>query len=147
MQNDETREICLNYAASVPEWNLALKHEAASELARCAAELMKVSQMMLASDAADRLHPDRFDYGLAPRGYASAISDAKYSLGDAAFALEIVIALARAGDVFPHIGFPREGSGLRNVLAGVTAAYGTKSAWLEDLCRRHGCEEVAYRHG
>lgn len=81
MQNDETREICLNYAASVPEWNLALKHEAASELAKCAAELMKVSQMMLASDAADRLHPDRFDYGLAPRGYAAAISDAKYSLG------------------------------------------------------------------
>lgn len=91
LEQKERRKAVLRYAVSVPEWNLALKHRAAAELTKCASLLMSVSQMMLATDAEDRFYPDRLDYGMSPTGYAKAISDAEYSLGAAASALETVV--------------------------------------------------------
>lgn len=81
LEQKERRKAVLRYAVRVPEWNLALKHRAATELTKCASLLMSVSQMMLATDAEDRFYPDRLDYGMSPTGYAKAISDAEYSLG------------------------------------------------------------------
>ncbi len=145
LEQNERRKAILQYAASVPEWHLALKHQAAADFARCAACLMTVSQMMLDSDARDRLEPDRLDSGLAPAGYARAISNAEYGLGRAASSLEVVTALADAADIFPLISSTQTG-GLDDAMGSVQAAYNTGLGWLADLCRQHGMEEVKYHH-
>lgn len=141
LEQMERRRAALRYAADVPEWSLALKHQAAADLAKCASRLMTVSQMMLATDAADRLYPGRLDYGLAPAGYAQAISDAEYSLGTAASALEVIVALADAGSVFPVVSAQQKG-GLNDAMSSVRAAYDVGLTWLEWKCRRHGMKEV-----
>lgn len=141
----ERQQAVLRYAASVPEWSLALKHQAAADLAKCASRLMAVSQMMLATDAADRLDPGRFDYGLAPNGYAKAISDAEYSLGDGAVALAIIAALADESEVFPLISIGQTG-GLDDAMSRVQAGYNSRFGQLAERCRMHGMKE-AEQHG
>lgn len=146
LEQKERRKTVLRYAVSVPEWNLALKHRAAAELAKCASLLMSVSQMMLATDAEDRFYPGRVDYGMSPTGYAKAISDAGYSLGTAALALEAVVALADESNAFPFISSAQTG-GLGDAMGSVEAAYNSGLGWLADLCRVHGMDEVRYNHG
>lgn len=145
-EQKERRKAVLRYAVSVPEWNLALKHRAAAELTKCASLLMSVSQMMLATDAEDRFYPGRVDYGMSPTGYAKAISDAGYSLGAAALALEAVVALADESNAFPCISSAQTG-GLGDAMGSVEAAYNSGLGWLADLCRVHGMDEVRYNHG
>lgn len=145
LEQIELRQAALRYAAGTPEWSLALKHRTAADLAKCASRLMAVSQMMLATDAADRLDPKRFDYGLAPNGYAAAISDAEYSLGDAAFALAVIAALADEKEVFPLISAGQTG-GLDDAMSRVQAGYNTRFGQLADLCRKHGMKEVQHSH-
>lgn len=145
LKQKERRKAVLRYAVSVPEWNLALKHRAAAELTKCASLLMSVSQMMLATDAEDRFYPDRLD-GMSPTGYAKAISDAEYSLGTAASALETLVALADESNAFPLIGSVQTG-GLDDAMGSIEAAYNSGLGWLADLCRVHGMDEVTYNHG
>lgn len=145
LEQKERRKAVLRYAVSVPEWNLALKHRAAAELTKCASLLMSVSQMMLATDAEDRFYPDRLD-GMSPTGYAKAISDAEYSLGTAASALETLVALADESNAFPLIGSVQTG-GLDDAMGSIEAAYNSGLGWLADLCRVHGMDEVTYNHG
>lgn len=146
LEQKERRKAVLRYAVSVPEWNLVLKHRAAAELTKCASLLMSVSQMMLATDAEDRFYPDRLDYGMSPTGYAKAISDAEYSLGTAASALETVVALADESNDFPLISSTKTG-GLDDAMGNIEAAYNSGIGWLADLCRVHGMDEVTCNHG
>lgn len=145
-EEKERRKAVLRYAADVPEWGLALKHRSASDLADCAMKLMNVSRMLLATDAEDRFYPHRFDYGMSPSGYADAIESAEYAPGRAAAALEVVTALANAGDVFPLVS-SNQTVGLYDAMPKVQAGYDGRRAELEDLCRKHGMKEVAYQHG
>lgn len=131
LEQKERRKAVLRYAVSVPEWNLALKHRAAAELA---------------TDAEDRFYPGRSDYGMSPAGYAKAISDAEYSLGTAASALETVVALADESNAFPIISSTQTG-GLDDAMGNIEAAYNSGLEWLADLCRVHGMDEVTYNHG
>lgn len=146
LEQNERRKAVLRYAVSVPEWNLALKHRAAAELTKCASLLMSVSQMMLATDAEDRFYPGKLDYRMSPTGYAKAISDAEYSLGTAASALETVVALADESNAFPLISSTQTG-GLDDAMGNIEAAYNSGLGWLADLCRVHGMDEVTYNHG
>ena len=107
---------------------------------------MSVSQMMLATDAEDRFYPGRSDYGMSPAGYAKAISDAEYSLGTAASALETVVALADESNAFPIISSTQTG-GLDDAMGNIEAAYNSGLEWLADLCRVYGMDEVTYNHG
>lgn len=102
--------------------------------------------MMLATDAEDRFYPDRLDCGMSPTGYAKAISDAEYSLGTAASALETLVALADESNAFPLIGSVQTG-GLDDAMGSIEAAYNSGLGWLADLCRVHGMDEVTYNHG
>lgn len=102
--------------------------------------------MMLATDAEDRFYPGRLDYGMSPTGYAKAISDAEYSLGTAASALETVVALADESNAFPLISSTQTG-GLDDAMGNIEAAYNSGLGWLVDLCRVHGMDEVTYNHG
>lgn len=102
--------------------------------------------MMLATDAEDRFYPGRLDYGMSPTGYAKAISDAEYSLGTAASALEAVVALADESNAFPLISSTQTG-GLDDAMGNIEAAYNSGLGWLADLCRAHGMDEVTYDHG
>ena len=136
LEQKERRKAVLRYAVSAPEWNLALKHRAAAELTKCAGLLMSVSQ----------IYPGRLDYGMSPTGYAKAISDAEYSLGAAASALETVVALADESNAFPLISSTQTG-GLDDAMGNIEAAYNSGLGWLADLCRVHGMDEVTYNHG
>lgn len=122
LEQKERRKSVLRYAVSVPEWNLALKHQAVADLSGCAQYLMSVNRMMLGSDASDRFWPDRLDSGLTPVGYAQTISDAEYSLGRAAVALEILTALADEQNVFP-LSCSTQTGGLDDAMGSVEAAY------------------------
>lgn len=102
--------------------------------------------MMLATDAEDRFYPGRLDYRMSPTGYAKAISDAEYSLGTAASALETVVALADESNTFPLISSTQTG-GLDDAMGSIEAAYNSGLGWLADLCRVHGMDEVTYNHG
>lgn len=146
LEQKEHRKAVLRYAVSVPEWNLALKHRAAAELSKCASLLMNVSQMMLATDAEDRFYPSRLEYKMSPAGYAKTISDAEYSLGAAASALEAVVALADESNTFPLIS-STQAVGLNDAMGSVEAAYNSGLGWLADLCRVHGMDEVTCNHG
>lgn len=81
-----------------------------------------------------------------PGGYAETILHTEYSIGKAAAALEVITALADAGDVF-SVFDKTQSAGLADSMRNVQAAYTVRSAELEDLCRRHGMDEVAYQHG
>lgn len=79
-------------------------------------------------------------------GYAKAISDAEYSLGTAASALETVVALADESNAFPIISSTQTG-GLDDAMGNIEAAYNSGLEWLADLCRVYGMDEVTYNHG
>lgn len=83
---------------------------------------------------------------MSPTGYAKAISDAEYSLGTAASALETVVALADESNAFPLISSTQTG-GLDDAMGNIEASYNSGFGWLADLCRVHGMDEVTYNHG
>ena len=135
MQCDEIKQICLNYATNVPEWKLGLILDAVALLGDASSKCGKV-QMAIAGDLAwMKLHPNSEYLGTIPIDRVQACIDAAYSLGKALYALEILLAQS---DQF----------GFASRLAGdAEASYSTAHSVLKDLCRKHGCDEVAYKHG
>lgn len=135
MQCDEKRQICLNYASNVPEWTLALQLDAVSKLQklqRCSAEL---SEKFTACLSYDKLHPNDIDYGEPPQYVTDSCYRLVDSMGDALAAAEMLLTLAEQFPFAAHLADRME------------TAYSVAQIDLESTCRRHGCPEVAYKHG
>lgn len=135
MQCDEKRQICLNYAANVPEWSLALQLNAIKKLNRTAQMCNQLSAIIAGGLSYDRTHPGSYDRSEAPAGFSIICSDTAKALGEGVCAVEDISAQA---DLF---GFTKQ------LAASAEIAYQTGQLELEDLCRKHGCTEVAYKHG
>lgn len=58
MQCDEKKEICLNYAANVPEWKLALILDALAKLGDASRCCGTVQKAVAGGQSYMRLHPD-----------------------------------------------------------------------------------------
>lgn len=130
---DETKQCCLNYAATVPEWTLTEQLKAAQALSACASKFADIVQALTAGMIYDRYeHPyagdnDRPDY-------SRQLNDAGYLVGKAAYALEVLA----SENPFSYV---------RSPSMNAEASYSTEHALLEQRCREHGMEEVAYHHG
>lgn len=135
MDFKEEKQISLNYSSNVPEWNLALKHEAIARLSQCVSALNEVVFMILHKDCKDRLDPKNFNYGLQPDGFESAIIDAQYTLGNAAFALELLAS---------QTPFPET---MTRADAKFDASYLTNYARLKEICIRHGADFTEGKDG
>lgn len=135
MQCDEKKEICLNYAAGVPEWQLDMTLNALAALGKVAMACGKVIKAVAGDLAWTKRHPYASYTGTIPIDRTQACEDAAEAIGAAVFALEIVLSQSN------QFGFARKLS------KAVEAGYTTEHAALEDRCREHGCPEVAYIHG
>lgn len=130
---DEKKQACLNYAANVPEWVLTDQLKAIQALSGCACQLTDIVQALTGGLVYDRYeHPyagdnDRPDY-------SQKLGAAGYLIGDAVCALEVLAAQS------PF-------SYAKTLVENAEAAYSTQHALLEERCRKHGMEEVAYHHG
>lgn len=82
-----------------------------------------------------KLHPDSEYLGTLPINRVKACKEAASALGKALWALEVLLAQSE------QFGFAF------GLALGTESAYGTQHDVLEDICRRHGCAEVAYNHG
>lgn len=133
MTCDEKKQLCLNYAANVPEWILIDQLSAIQALTACASTLTDIVQALTDGMIYDRCyHPyagdnDRPDF-------SKEIEDAGYTVGRAVFALETL----SAESPFSFV---------QNPTSKAEASYITQHSQLEDRCRRHGMMEVAYQHG
>lgn len=58
MQCDEKKEICLNYAANVPEWKLSLILDALAKLGDASRCCGTVQKAVAGGQSYMRLHPD-----------------------------------------------------------------------------------------
>lgn len=135
MQCDERKQICLNYATNVPEWQLGLTLEALAALGEASSACGKVQKAVAGDLAWTKLHPDSEYLGTVPINRVNACKNAALALGKALWALEVLLAQS------DQFGFA---SGLA---LDAEAAYGSQHHVLEDMCRKHGCAEVAYKHG
>lgn len=135
MQCDDKKQICLNYATNVPEWQLGLSLEAFAALGEVSSACGKVQKAIAGDMAWLKLHPACDYVGTIPINRSQACQDAASALGRALYALEIL--LAQSNQFGFAYGLARDAE----------ATYTTSHSDLEDMCRRHGCEEVAYKHG
>lgn len=129
---DETKQRCLNYAANVPEWTLTEQLKAAQVLAQASSKFSDIAQALTGGMIYDRYeHPyagdnDRPDY-------SRQLRDAGYLVGKVTYALEVLA----SGNPFSYV---------RDPSMNAEASYSTEHALLEQRCREHGMEEVAYHH-
>lgn len=135
MQCDERKQICLNYAANVPEWQMGLTLEALAALGEVSSTCGKVQKAVAGDMAWTKLHPDSEYLGTLPINRVNACKEAASALGKALWALEVLLAQSE------QFGFAF------GLALDTESAYGTQHDVLEDICRTHGCAEVAYNHG
>nr|DAI04569.1 MAG TPA: hypothetical protein [Caudoviricetes sp.] len=135
MHCDERKQICLNYAGNVPEWQLGLTLDALANIADAVSTLGKVQKAVAGDLAWIKNNPDSIYMGTIPIDRERACKAASDALGKAMYALEIV-----SMQSYPF-------SGTKDLATNAEVTYNTQHAALEDRCRRHGCPEVAYRHG
>lgn len=132
---EEKKQICLNYAANVPEWQLALTLDALARLGDVSRYCGTVQKAVAGDLAWMKLHPDSEYIGTLPIDRVKACQEAARALGGALYALEIVLAQA---DSF---------SFAKDLAGGADATYNGAHVTLEEMCRKHGCSEAAYKHG
>ena len=132
---DEKKQICLNYATNVPEWQLALTLDALARLGDASRYCGAVQKAVAGDLAWMKLHPDSEYIGTLPIDRVKSCQEAARALGGALYALEIVLAQA---DSF---------SFAKDLAGGADATYNGAHVDLEDMCRKHGCSEVVYKNG
>lgn len=135
MQCDEKKEICLNYAANIPEWKLALILDALAKLGDASRCCGTVQKAVAGGQSYMRLHPDREYTGEDQADYVHICQEAARALGRAVYAVEIVLSQS---DCFCPA---------KDLAYGAETAYNSSYAELESMCRKHGCKEVEYKHG
>lgn len=135
MQCDEKKEICLNYAANVPEWKLALILDALAKLGDASRCCGTVQKAVAGEQSYMRLHPDREYTGADQADYVHICQEAARALGRAVYAVEIVLSQSECFGLTKDLAYSAE------------AAYSSAYAELESMCRKHGCREVEYKHG
>lgn len=91
MQCDEKKEICLNYAANIPEWKLALILDALAKLGDASRCCGTVQKAVAGGQSYMRLHPDREYTGEDQADYVHICQEAARALGRAVYAVEIVL--------------------------------------------------------
>lgn len=92
MQCDEKKQICLNYAANVPEWQMGLTLEALAALGEVSSTCGKVQKAVAGDMAWTKLHPDSEYLGTLPINRVKACNEAASALGKALWALEVLLA-------------------------------------------------------
>lgn len=80
-------------------------------------------------------HPDSEYLWTIPIDRVRACQDAACALGSAMYALEGILVQS------DHFGYAKDLAYMAET------SYNTAHVALEDRCRKHGCPEVAYRHG
>ena len=86
---DETKQRCLNYAATVPEWTLTEQLKAVRALSACASKLTDIVQALTAGMIYDRYeHP--YDREGDRPDYSRQLRDAGYFIGKSVYALEVL---------------------------------------------------------
>lgn len=135
MQCDEKKQICLNYASNVPEWQLDITLKSLADIGAAVCALGKVQKAVAGDLAWTKQHPNGKYMGTIPVDRVRACNDAAKSLGEAMYALETILVQS------DQFGFAK------SLTYAAEAAYDTSHVGLEDRCRKHGCPEVAYQHG
>lgn len=135
MQCDEKKQICLNYASNVPEWQLDITLKSLADLGAAVCAIGKVQTAVAGDLAWMKQHPDSEYLGTIPVGRVRACQEAAAFFGSAMYALENILAQSS------QFGFAKDLAYMAE------ASYNTAHVALEDRCRKHGCPEVAYRHG
>lgn len=121
MQCDERKQICLNYAANVPEWQMGLTLEALAALGEVSSTCGKVQKAVAGDMAWTKLHPDSEYLGTLPINRVNACKEAASALGKALWALEVLLAQSE------QFGFAF------GLALGTESAYGTQHDVLEDI--------------
>lgn len=130
---DETKQRCLNYAATVPEWTLTEQLKAVRALSACASKLTDIVQALTAGMIYDRYeHP--YDREEDRPDYSRQLREAGYFIGKSVYALEVLA----SENPFSYV---------RDPSMNAEASYRTEHALLEERCQKHGMEEVADHHG
>lgn len=135
MQCDEKKQICLNYAANVPEWQLDMALQAVADIGATISALGKVQKAVAGDMAWLRAHPGEDYLGTIPIDRVKACNDAARALGSALYALEVILTQSDQFGFAKGLAFTTE------------AAYNTSHAALKDRCRMHGWSEVTHHHG
>lgn len=135
MQCDEKKEICLNYAANVPEWKLALILDALAKLGDASRCCGTVQKAVAGGQSYMRLHPDSEYAGEDQADYVHICQEAPRALGRAVYAVEIVLSQSDCFRLAKDLAYMAE------------TAYNSSYAELESMCRKRGCKEVEYKHG
>lgn len=135
MQCDEKKEICLNYAANIPEWKLALILDALAKLGDASRCCGTVQKAVAGGQSYMRLHPDSEYAGEDQACYVHICQEAARALGRAVYAVEIVLSQSDCFWLAKDLAYMAE------------TAYNSSYAELESMCREHGCKEVEYKHG
>lgn len=127
---DEAKRKCLNYAANVPEWNLALALDAVSRLNRTSEVCNALAKAITEEFSRPRLYPKNYytEFG-HPERVAQLIRDVPGAIGDALFSVELLTSLV---DTFPR---PED------MEHRVEFSYEISHKFLHDLCRDHGMKE------
>lgn len=91
MHCDEKKQICLNYASNVPEWQLGLTLGALADIGEAVSTLGKVQKAVAGDLAWTKNNPDCVYMGTIPTDRALACKNAADALGKAMYALEVVL--------------------------------------------------------
>lgn len=135
MQCDEKKQICLNYATNVPEWQLDMALQAVADIGAACSDLGKVQKAVAGDMAWMRAHPGEDYLGTIPIDRVKACTDAAGALGAALYALEVILAQSDQFGFAKGMAFTAE------------AAYSAAHAALKNRCRMHGWSEVTHHHG
>lgn len=131
MQCDEKKQVCLNYASNVPEWQLGLTLGALADIGEAVSTLGKVQKAVAGDLAWSKNNPD----STYPIDRQLACKNAAEALGKAMYALEVILAQSSPFTTAKDLAYEAE------------AAYTVQHTALQSRCRVHGCPEVAYKHG
>lgn len=135
MQCDEKKQICLNYATNVPEWQMDMALQAVADIGAACSDLGKVQKAFAGDMAWMRAHPGEDYLGTIPIDRVKACTDAAGALGAALYALEVILAQSDQFGFAKGMAFTAE------------AAYNASHAALKNRCRMHGWSEVTHHHG
>lgn len=129
------KQICLNYASNVPEWQLGLTLGALADIGEAVSTLGKVQKAVAGDLAWTKNNPDCVYMGTLPTDRALACKNAAEALGKAMYALEVILTQS---SLF---------STAKDLAIVADATYNVQHMVLQSRCRVHGCPEVAYKHG
>lgn len=135
MQCDEKKQICLNYAINVPEWQLGLTLGALADIGESVSTLGKVQKAVAGDLSWSTNNPESTYMGTYPIDRQLACKNAAEALGKAMYALEVILTQSSPFTTAKDLAYEAE------------AAYTVQHTALQSRCRVHGCPEVAYKHG